>query len=221
MADDLKTLAARHAALAAEVAAATREADAARRLLSEARGETHLPVLEDVRVAAPCTAAWTAMTGDDRARMCGECNRHVYNLSAMTREQATALIAEREGRLCVRFFQRADGTILTADCKVGVRRRRRRRLAIAGATVAVAGAVFAALHKKDPPDQMAALAPTICEEPEPELDRLTESAREPAPPPPPPVHAAPVAHPPEDEGKWTVGVLMPMPVQPPEPIPSK
>jgi hypothetical protein len=41
---------------------------------------------------------------------------NVYNLSEMSQESAEALIAETEGRLCVRFYQRADGTVLTRDC---------------------------------------------------------------------------------------------------------
>ena len=42
-------------------------------------------LLEDVRVASPCNASWDAMKGDDRVRFCGECQKNVYNLSAMTR----------------------------------------------------------------------------------------------------------------------------------------
>jgi hypothetical protein len=34
----------------------------------------------------------------------------------MTRSEAEELIAKTEGRLCVRFFQRKDGTVLTRDC---------------------------------------------------------------------------------------------------------
>ena len=56
--------------------------------------------------------------------------RHKADKSPVTAadEEAERLIAEREGRLCVRFYQRTDGTVLTADCEVGVRRRRVRRL---------------------------------------------------------------------------------------------
>jgi hypothetical protein len=86
------------------------------------------------------------MTGDDQVRFCGACEKHVYNLSAMTRDEAERLLVEREGRLCVRFYQREDGTVLTADCPVGVRRRRRRRVAygLAGAGMMAATAAFAA-----------------------------------------------------------------------------
>jgi hypothetical protein len=59
------------------------------------------------------------MKGDDRVRFCKLCSLHVYNLSAMTRSAAETLVAEREGRLCVQFYRRADGTVLTADCEGG------------------------------------------------------------------------------------------------------
>ena len=90
-----------------------------------------LPMLENVAIAAPCKASWDAMVGDDRIRFCGQCEKNVYNLSAMPRDEAEALLAAREGKMCVRLFKRTDGTVMTSDCPVGVKRRRRRR-AVAG-----------------------------------------------------------------------------------------
>jgi len=78
-----------------------------------------LPILDNIKVAAPCAAEWSKMTGDARQRHCADCNKHVYNLSEMTRDEAQALLIEKEGRLCVRYYRRHDGTILTADCPVG------------------------------------------------------------------------------------------------------
>jgi hypothetical protein len=79
------------------------------------------------------------MIGDQRVRFCGQCELKVYNLSAMTRTQAEDLIAGTEGRLCVRFYRRRDGSILTEDCPVGLRRLKQRmsriRRAVAGALV--------------------------------------------------------------------------------------
>ena len=88
---------------------------------------TRLPVvLENLRIATPCQADWSEMAGDDRVRFCGRCEKNVYNLSAMTREAGEALVREKEGRVCVRLYQRSDGTVLTSDCPVGVRRERLR-----------------------------------------------------------------------------------------------
>ena len=149
--DDLTALSARHDALAAEVAHKTRELDESRRLLDQAHARARLPVLDNIRVATPCTAEWSQMTGDDRTRHCGECKKNVYNLSGMTRDEAEALLIEGNGDLCVRYFQRHDGTILLADCSVGVGRRRRRRLIAAGAaTLLASGAAAAALRSKPP-----------------------------------------------------------------------
>ncbi len=75
--------------------------------------------LDDVRVASPCSADWDSMYGDDRKRFCKECRLNVYNLSGMTREDAEKLITNAEGRLCIRFYRRPDGTIITRDCPVG------------------------------------------------------------------------------------------------------
>lgn len=61
------------------------------------------------------------MDGDERVRHCSQCSRNVYDLSALTRRQAEDLVFEEEGRLCVRFYRRADGTVLTSDCPEGAR----------------------------------------------------------------------------------------------------
>ena len=76
-------------------------------------------LLANVKVASPCSALWGQMAGDDRARFCAQCQKHVYNLSSLTADEAASLIREREGSLCARFYRRADGTVLTADCPVG------------------------------------------------------------------------------------------------------
>jgi hypothetical protein len=137
--DDVDALAARHTALEHELAAKTREVADAARLLEDARDKRRLPVLDNIRVAAPCTASWDRMLGDDRVRHCHDCNKHVFNLSGMTRDEAEALLVDKTGELCVRYYQRSDGTILTADCSVGISKRRKRRLVAAGATALLAG----------------------------------------------------------------------------------
>ncbi len=103
-------------------------------------------VLDRVRVAAPCTMSWDAMPGGERVRSCEKCAHKVYNLSAMTAAEAAQLVARAEGknaeRVCVRFYRRSDGTMLTADCPVGaraVRQRMARRTSVAFAAV---GALF-------------------------------------------------------------------------------
>jgi hypothetical protein len=145
--NDVDALAARHDALAVEVAAKTRELESAAQLLEEAKQRAKLPVLPNIRVATPCRADWNQMTGDDRVRACASCNKNVYNLSSMTRDEAESLIVAKEGKLCVRYFQRADGTILLKDCAVGVAQKRKRRVIAVGAAALLGGGVFLALHK--------------------------------------------------------------------------
>ncbi|MEN9800177.1 MAG: hypothetical protein RL653_3874 [Pseudomonadota bacterium] len=94
-----------------------------------------------VKVATPCRARWDAMAGDERVRFCGECKKNVFNLSALTREQAEAIVTDVESTPCITYFQRADGTVLTADCEVGVAAARRRvARAVAAAGLLLAGA---------------------------------------------------------------------------------
>jgi hypothetical protein len=101
--------------------------------------------LEHVKVAAPCPADWGKMVGDERMRYCDRCSLHVYNLSGMTRREAEALVTSAEGRLCVRFYRRADGTILTQNCPVGLSALKRRAAHVATATVTAMLGFFAAL----------------------------------------------------------------------------
>ena len=82
--------------------------------------------LNNIRGASPCPANWDEIAGDERKRFCGQCKLNVYNLSGMTRSEAEKLLINSEGRLCVRFYRRADGTVLTKDCRVGWRAFKRR-----------------------------------------------------------------------------------------------
>ena len=105
-----------------------------------------LSSFDKLRLAHPCPASWDDMPGDDRARFCRDCQLHVYNLSALNRREAEAFLQEREGRTCLHFYLRADGTILTRDCPVGLRAARgalRFVLGAAALALLVAGALLA------------------------------------------------------------------------------
>lgn len=94
--------------------------------------------LDRIRVATPCPVSWEEMTGDNRVRFCGECQLNVYNFAELTRTEAEDLLRTAERRICGRLYRRADGTIITKDCPVGLRAVRRR-------VAKVATAAFAAL----------------------------------------------------------------------------
>jgi hypothetical protein len=109
--------------------------------------------LDLIQIASPCPAAWDEMVGDEKVRFCKLCKLNVYNLSEMGREEAEAFVSQREGRTCVRLFRRADGTVLTKDCPVGVRALRQRVVraaaALAGLIVAmVSGTLFGSIFNR-------------------------------------------------------------------------
>jgi hypothetical protein len=74
------------------------------------------------------------MEGSDTVRHCGDCRTNVYNLSAMSEEEADRIVDMDEA--CVRYFYRPDGTIVKSSESEPIRRGSS-RLAI-GAAVALA-----------------------------------------------------------------------------------
>ena len=89
-----------------------------------------------IRIASPCEANWSEMSGDERMRHCSLCNLNVYNFGEMKSEEITSLLQRSEGRVCARIYQRADGTLLTRDCPRGLRALRLRATRFATALVA-------------------------------------------------------------------------------------
>ncbi len=104
-----------------------------------------LPVLENVKIASSCNVNWDDMQGNDRVRLCQQCNFNVFNLSDMTRREAETLIQSATGRLCIGYYQRSDGTILTRDCPVGLRALRANFTRLTLRFGAIAASLFTAL----------------------------------------------------------------------------
>lgn len=102
-------------------------------------------MLDNISIASPCSTSWDEMTGDNAVRFCGECRMNVYNLSGMSRQEVEELVKSHEGRLCVRFYRREDGTILTQDCPVGLKILHRRRTKIRRGGIAAAITLVTAL----------------------------------------------------------------------------
>lgn len=85
--------------------------------------------VQSVVVESPCTVLWDSMEGDDKKRFCGQCKKNVFNLSVMSdTEAATVLNSNRPGnrRPCVYFYRKEDGTIITDNCPVKLRKYRTR-----------------------------------------------------------------------------------------------
>jgi hypothetical protein len=175
-----------------------------------------LPILDRLQIASPCSARWEDMTGDERTRHCGQCNLAVHNISAMTRPEAEAFLARHfdgdkniYGRVCAQFYRRADGTILTAECPVGlaaVRARARRTLARAAAAVGLTTLVAWAAARESQSAQFAYSQP---------LATIAAWLRQPTAPPPPT---------PPLRGKIAMGMVVAPrfvpPVAPAAPVPS-
>lgn len=68
----------------------------------------------------------------------------------MTRREAEALLREKEGQLCARLYRRADGTILTENCPVGLRVIGRRVSRVAGAAMSAGAALSSATAAQFP-----------------------------------------------------------------------
>ncbi len=203
-------------AIDGEVRRVEDELGKSRNLLDRLQQKRALPMLDAMKIASPCSASWDDMVGDDRTRYCGKCEKNVYNLSAMTREEAELTVLSKEGDLCVRLFQRTDGTVLTQDCPVGVRRKRLRLAgvlaigsSIAGATVAMFAGAGDDLTYEEPTAPTAQTVPTVVETPVPTVDEgpvtnrpnghwVAGGLRAPPPHVPPPtdpkVHPEPKVH---------------------------
>jgi hypothetical protein len=102
------------------------------------------------------------MSGDDKARFCKSCQKNVFNISLMSRQEAEALIQSREGNgdnLCVRYALREDGTVITNDCPVGLEKAKLTALrpwrffmaGIAGIVAALCGAFGISTSLAQPP----------------------------------------------------------------------
>ena len=109
--------------------------------------------LANLKVAAPCPANWDDMVGTDRERFCSQCALNVINISSLSSQEAEALLALKAGgRVCVQFYQRRDGTIITDNCPVGLRKLRdksRQILKFASGFLALLFTGQAALAQKD------------------------------------------------------------------------
>jgi hypothetical protein len=87
------------------------------------------PTIGVISVASPCKQRWEEMKGDDNVRFCGVCSKNVYQLDNLSVDEVRDLVIAKEGKMCWRFFVRRDGTVLTRDCPVGLRRVRQRMVA--------------------------------------------------------------------------------------------
>jgi hypothetical protein len=124
-----------------------------------------LAQLGAIRIASPCPMKWEDMEGDGRVRFCGQCSLHVYNFSEMTPAAIADVIASRTGN----GRRRADGTMITRDCPVGLALiRRKLRMAAYRIAAAIGLLVTASVALAKPGREIGRLRTcqpfaTICE----------------------------------------------------------
>ena len=155
---------------------------------------------DQIHIPTPCHEDWDAMRPEGARRFCDSCTQHVHDLSAMTHDEAQALMDSGDD-VCVRFAQRPDGELVhrpevrhvQAAPRVARRRGgwlRRAAAAALGATVmsspAQAGSVIAEVEEE--PSwlrQAVELAIDWLEGEEEEAVRMGQVTYELPPPPPP------------------------------------
>ena len=116
-------------------------------------------LINSIRIAAPCPVSWDTMTGDEKVRFCSMCKLNVYNISNMSASEAANLIRENQGKLCAQILRRRDGTVITENCPVGLRKIRNaaRRCAVAAtALLCWFGFSVQSAIAQEPPGQMVA-----------------------------------------------------------------
>ena len=130
--------------------------------------------LPRLTLRVPCTADWNAMRpieSDGRARLCGACDKPVYDTPSMTRAELVRLIEKHEGRPlpCLRLHRRPDGTVVTSGCFAPVLRAGRFLwLRVGLAAVAFWSAVCASWSSIRRPAQSVIETP-VRSEPEPRM----------------------------------------------------
>jgi ankyrin repeat protein len=101
------------------------------------------------------------MIGNDQLRFCEHCNLSVTNLSTMTRQEARRIVERSQGRLCVRYLQRANGDILTKQIPEKLHRISRRVSQIAAgafsATLSLSSAAAQTSSSKSDLSQQASV----------------------------------------------------------------
>jgi hypothetical protein len=70
--------------------------------------------IDAVAITRPCSALWTAMAGDDRARFCGLCGKTVYDTAGLDSCELEAMLAAPKPP-CLRVHRDGAGRVLTRD----------------------------------------------------------------------------------------------------------
>jgi hypothetical protein len=146
----------------------------------------------EIPIASPCGADWTTMKPSDRnrKRFCDTCKKHVHDLSAMSKDEARAVLASASAEgLCVRFLYDEYGDVVFQKQTIApsflVRARRLATYAVAAAIPATLTACMG-MPAQPPPVMMGAVACPMPPIPPPPPAPAPEAHRFAAPPAPKP-----------------------------------
>ncbi|MBX9692322.1 MAG: hypothetical protein K2Z81_08065 [Cyanobacteria bacterium] len=112
----------------------------------KSENESAISLLDQLMIAAPCSVSWDSMTGDDRVRHCAGCSKNVYNVSDMTYREANDFLRINGATPCMTFYRRKDGTIITDNCPVGLRKLRDRYRRLKQFVASMLALVFSSPH---------------------------------------------------------------------------
>ncbi len=82
-------------------------------------------LLQSVVIEKPCSVGWESMSGDEKVRLCSQCNLNVHNLSSMSDQEAAIVLRRRKTeRTCVFMYKSKDGSVVTDNCPANLRKAR-------------------------------------------------------------------------------------------------
>jgi len=76
---------------------------------------TSQPAPRDLNIVEPCPKSWGELEGAGTRRFCDQCSLHVVDGSALTQEEAKALVTETSERVCMRLVKDENGKIVHAE----------------------------------------------------------------------------------------------------------
>ena len=74
-------------------------------------------LLDAIYIPLPCPKSWEKMIGGDKVRFCESCENDIYNISAMTRQEARKLLFQSKEKVCIRMEKDSAGRIRTLGKK--------------------------------------------------------------------------------------------------------
>jgi hypothetical protein len=112
----------------------------------------------EVPIRTPCGADWDRMDPRGSARLCGQCDKLVHDLSSMTEASARALLKSTEGGLCVRYLYDVTGRVWFSDTNErhvpAHRLNRARRAAVVASALIAAPLLMQACGGASPDDDV-------------------------------------------------------------------